>query len=247
MFDILFARTFIIVWVMLLITAAGAFINKTFETKTELWVTVIASFVLLFGVLIFADSFPLNLAFVAAFSGVVGWQIWPTIEHYWESFKVNKYLKSKGIVLKKWETLTPEQLLDVSEYLKNNPSGNEWNKIVSQALFWTALAVVCTASIVFLTQYDFGFLWWILFIALLMLIIVGLLNIFFFKSPLLSLVKAYFWVVIFTLYLLYDFNRLEKAAGDETWWTAISIAVSIYLDIINLFLDLLQILWWGDN
>jgi len=60
---------------MLLITAAGAFINKTFETKTELWVTVVASFVLLFGVLIFADSFPLNLALVAAFSGVVGWQI----------------------------------------------------------------------------------------------------------------------------------------------------------------------------
>lgn len=44
--------------------------------------------------------------------------------------------------------------------------------------------------------------------------------------------------IIFTLYLLYDFNQLEKKAGDESW----STAVNIYLDIINLFFDLLEIL-----
>jgi len=44
--------------------------------------------------------------------------------------------------------------------------------------------------------------------------------------------------------LLYDFNRLEKAiaSGDTSWSTAIEIAVNLYLDIINLFLDLLEIL-----
>ena len=37
---------------------------------------------------------------------------------------------------------------------------------------------------------------------------------------------------------------LEKQmnAGDESWSTAIKITVNLYLDIINLFLDLLQIL-----
>ena len=40
---------------------------------------------------------------------------------------------------------------------------------------------------------------------------------------------------------------LEKQmnAGDESWSTAIKIAVNLYLDIINLFLDLLQILAEG--
>jgi len=68
------------------------------------------------------------------------------------------------------------------------------------------------------------------------------LNIFWFKSRLFLLVKAYFWVIIFTWYLIYDFNTLEKMAWDESWVTAISLAVNLYLDIINLFLYLLEIL-----
>lgn len=58
------------------------------------------------------------------------------------------------------------------------------------------------------------------------------------------LVGAYIGAVIFSLYLLYDFDQLEKSAlaGDVSWETAINFAISIYLDIINLFLDLLQIL-----
>jgi len=35
-------------------------------------------------------------------------------------------------------------------------------------------------------------------------------------------------------------------AGDESWETAIDVAVNIYLDIINLFLDLLEILSESD-
>ena len=36
--------------------------------------------------------------------------------------------------------------------------------------------------------------------------------------------------------------KKQMNAGDESWSTAIKIAVNLYLDIINLFLDLLQIL-----
>ncbi len=75
-----------------------------------------------------------------------------------------------------------------------------------------------------------------------MLIVMGLINAFFIKSKLVSLIKAYVGAIIFTLYLLYDFNQLEKKAGDESWATAINISVNIYLDIINLFVDLLEIL-----
>ena len=51
-------------------------------------------------------------------------------------------------------------------------------------------------------------------------------------------------IVLFTFYLIYDFNRLEKAMarGDESWGTAVDLAVNIYLDIINLFLLILEAL-----
>ena len=81
-----------------------------------------------------------------------------------------------------------------------------------------------------------------LFISLIILVAIGLINVFFIKSRMLSLIRAYAGAVIFTLYLLYDFDQLQKHAGDESWSTAIEISVHLYLDIINLFLDLLQIL-----
>jgi FtsH-binding integral membrane protein len=82
-----------------------------------------------------------------------------------------------------------------------------------------------------------------LFIALIILIIMSLLNIFIFRSKIFSVIKAYFWVIIFTWYLIYDFNNLEKMKWDESWATAINLAVDIYLDIINIFLYLLEIMW----
>ena len=52
------------------------------------------------------------------------------------------------------------------------------------------------------------------------------------------------YIKTFTLYLIYDFNRLEKAMarGDESWGTAVDLAVNIYLDIVNLFLYILEAL-----
>ncbi|OGD66986.1 hypothetical protein A2442_02525 [Candidatus Campbellbacteria bacterium RIFOXYC2_FULL_35_25] len=242
MFNILFARTFIIVGVMLLITAITARKNKLFETAKEMWVTVVSTFVFLFAIIYFADVYPINLLLVAIFSGLIGWEIGPTIEHFGKRFKLKKYLKSRGIVLKRGEKITDEQREEFEQSLVTSQYKQEWNSIVSQTLFATALSVFSTAGIVFLTSIDFSFLGGFLFISLLMLIVMGLLNIFFFRSEIFSLVRAYLGAVIFTLYLLYDFNRLETMVGDETWGTAIDIAVNIYLDIINLFLSLLEIL-----
>ena len=72
----------------------------------------------------------------------------------------------------------------------------------------------------------------------------GLLNIFYFKSRRRRLIQAYVGVILFTFYLIFDFNRLEIAVarGDESWSTAIDLAVNIYLDLINLFIELLRIL-----
>ena len=56
---------------------------------------------------------------------------------------------------------------------------------------------------------------------------------------------AAFGVLIFTGYLLFDFNRLAKlkaVAAANNWDTALNFAISIYLDIINLFISLMNLM-----
>jgi len=131
-----------------------------------------------------------------------------------------------------------------SNNFKNDNYHQEWQNVVFQAMFATTIAVLASASIVFTSSFDFDIMEGFLFIALIILILMGILNYFIFKSKKYSLIRAYFGVLIFTGYLLYDFNMLEKQmnAGDESWSTAVQIAVNLYLDIINLFLDILYIL-----
>lgn len=242
MFDILFTRTFLIVGAMLLITSVTSRINKSFETATEMWVTVIATFVFLFASLLYANIFPLNLIIVGVFSALIGWEIGPTIEYTGKRFQIRKYLKSKGVKLDKNFKITQAQQKEFEKSYLSQHMHEKWRNVINQALTATTLAVFVTAGTVFLTNFDFSFLQGFLFMALLLLIIMGILNTLFFKSRIVSLLGAYFGAVIFTFYLLFDFNRLEKMAGDESWATAIEISVSLYLDIINLFLDLLTIL-----
>jgi len=245
MFDILFARTFIIVWVMLLITAYATYINK--KAKPVGWPLIVIMFILLFVINIYWGIYPINLLLVWLFALIMWWIIAPSIKSIWNNIKTKKFMKEKGIVLGKDEVLSDSQLNDLDEYLLSHHSNDEWNKIVGQAMFSTALSVLITASIVFLTSIDFSFIWIFLFIALIILIIMWLMNIFVFKSKIFSLIKAYFWVIVFTWYLIYDFNNLEKIAWDDSWSAAINLSVNIYLDIINLFLYLLQIFSWWDN
>lgn len=242
MFDLLFARTFIIIGVMLLITALTSRLNKAFETSWEIGVTVIATFAALFAVIFFADNFPINLILVGIFSALMGWEIGPTIEYYGQAGKRHKLLKSQGIDLKRGDKVTVEQHQMIAAELAKDSSSGQWSDVVFQAMFATAFAVFATAGIVFLTSINFGFLGGFLLIALLILIVMSVMNLLFFRSKFFSLVKAYIGVIIFTLYLLYDFDRLEKMASSDSWADAINISVSIYLDIINLFLNLLAIL-----
>ena len=112
----------------------------------------------------------------------------------------------------------------------------------------TTLAVIIAGAIVAYVPTDFSFLGIFLWIALLALIVVEFQNAFIFKSQRRRIIYSYCGIVVFSLYLIYDFNYLEKAiaAGDNSWGTAVRIAVNLYLDIINLFLDLLQILAESD-
>jgi len=281
MLNLLFAKTFLIVGGMLVITTFFSRINKAYETTSEAIITIIGSFIFLFAIMFFDDSFPLNIILVSIFSGFIGWSIGPTISVLGESFKMKKYKKQAGLLSKSvvtekktatekffgaedkkktmfYEKSNPLELFDSesekykllieeirsSNDFKKDNYHQEWQNVVFQAMFATTIAVLASASIVFTSSFDFGIMGGFLFIALIILILMGILNYFIFKSKKYSLIRAYFGVLIFTGYLLYDFNMLEKQmnAGDESWSTAVQIAVNLYLDIINLFLDILYIL-----
>ncbi|MFZ3232390.1 MAG: Bax inhibitor-1 family protein [Patescibacteria group bacterium] len=59
---------------------------------------------------------------------------------------------------------------------------------------------------------EFGFLKGYLSLALVMFIVFSLLNSFWWKSSFVDLVLPYFGSMLFVLYLVYDFNRLQKLA-----------------------------------
>ena len=161
--------------------------------------------------------------------------------------KTMYYEKSNPTELFEIESEKYKSIIDEIKSSNNFRKDNyhqEWQNVVFQAMSATTIAVIATASIVFTSSIDFSVMGGFLFTALLILIIMGLLNHFIFKSRKFSLVRAYFGVLIFTGYLLYDFDMLKKQmnVGDDSWSTAIQIAVNLYLDIINLFLDILYIL-----
>ena len=89
---------------------------------------------------------------------------------------------------------------------------------------------------------DFSWLGFVLIIPLFLLVTWSFLNIFYNFSGWLKRSMGFFGSVIFTLYLLYDFNRLERAAenGVNDWNTAFEIGFSIYLNVLNLLLELLE-------
>ena len=283
--NLLMSRTFLILGGMLVVTTITSRLNKAYETTLEAVFTVGGTFLFLFMVMIYGDSYPLNLVMVAIFSGFIGWSLGPTIAYIGEKFKFRKYLKSKGILSKSVKKIQNPTIADrlfgkadekkFIYYYKADPAksfdmmsdefkklkddfektvlphdryNQEWQNVVFQAMFGTTLAVIIAGSIVALIPTDFSFLGIFLWISLLALIFMEILNAFVFKSERRRLLYSYAGVVIFSLYLIYDFNALEKAIarGDNSWGTAVDIAVNLYLDIINLFLDLLEILAASD-
>ena len=63
----------------------------------------------------------------------------------------------------------------------------------------------------------------------------------FIQPPLLWTVISAVSAILFTAFLVYDLNRVARIQGVSEG-QAIMLAVSVYLDIYNLFLDLLTLL-----
>ena len=120
---------------------------------------------------------------------------------------------------------------------------NRWKNMVTLAIVSTALAVFLTASIVWFSNVDFGFLGGFLTVVLAILALIKLSKSLTPNASIYSLPLIIVGIIHAILLLIYDFNRLEKAVavGDESWSTAVKISLSIYLDIIWLFIQILEL------
>jgi len=113
------------------------------------------------------------------------------------------------------------------------PSGAS---IVAQAFLMTSVAFGGISIFAMTTKKDFSSMGKMLFIALIILIVGSISNIFF-QSPLLQLGIAGVGALLFSAFILYDTQQIIKGGFS----TPIEAAIALYLDFFNLFVSLLQI------
>jgi len=109
--------------------------------------------------------------------------------------------------------------------------------IVAQAFLMTSVAFGGISMFALTTKRDFSGMGKMLFIALIILVVGSISNIFI-QAPLLQLGIAMVGAVLFSAFILYDTQQIIKGGFS----TPVEAAIALYLDFFNLFISLLQIL-----
>ena len=115
--------------------------------------------------------------------------------------------------------------------------GRGMGGIVGEAFLLTSIAFGGLSIFAMNTKKDFTTMSKMLFITLIIVVVAGLLNLFF-HSPLLQLAIAVVSSVLFSFFILYDTQNIIQG----NYSTPIEGAIALYLDFFNLFVSLLQIL-----
>ena len=115
--------------------------------------------------------------------------------------------------------------------------GRGMGGIVGEAFLLTSIAFGGLSIFAMNTKKDFTTMGKMLFITLIIVVVAGLLNLFF-HSPLLQLAIAVVSSVLFSFFILYDTQNIIQG----NYSTPIEGAIALYLDFFNLFVSLLQIL-----
>lgn len=119
----------------------------------------------------------------------------------------------------------------VGQYVQTAGAG-----VVYEAALTTGLGMFALGAIVYATGLDLRRFAGYVTLALLALIVLGIVSLFVnFIHP---QVFSFLVLAIFTFYVLIDFARIRAGGGGAT---PVMLAVSIYLDALNIFLALLQI------
>lgn len=122
-------------------------------------------------------------------------------------------------------------ILRVALGFSNGPS------LIATAAGGTGAIFFTLAGIATVTKKDFSFLGKFLFVGLVVVLLAALANMFF-QVPALSLTISAVAVLIFSGYILFDISRIVQ--GGEVNY--ISATLAVYLDIYNLFVNLLNLL-----
>ncbi len=111
--------------------------------------------------------------------------------------------------------------------------------VIGEAAALSAVIVAGLGAYVWISGKDFGGIGKFLFWALLGLIVVGLLRFFVAFSPGVNLIYSIGGAAIFAGFTLYDFSNIKFRYGPNDYVIA---TVALYLDFLNLFWFLVQIL-----
>ncbi|PPR99843.1 hypothetical protein GOBAR_AA20825 [Gossypium barbadense] len=124
---------------------------------------------------------------------------------------------------------------------------NTDGRIVLEALILTACVVASLTGYTFWASKkgkDFSFLGPILFTSLIILILSGLIQMFFPLGSTSTAVYGGISALIFCGYIVYDTDNLIKRFTYDDYILA---SATLYLDILNLFISILRVLRSGDN
>ena len=112
-----------------------------------------------------------------------------------------------------------------------------WNILIMKAFVSTACLTVAAWAYWASTHRDLSWIWWFLMMALIWLIIVWILQMFW-PSPMVHMISSWIAVVLFSVFIAYDINTLKNYPENM----AIEAAIWLYLSIFNLFQAVLSLL-----
>lgn len=109
--------------------------------------------------------------------------------------------------------------------------------IVAQAFLLTTIIFAAMSLFALKTKRDLASMGKMLFVALIIVVVASLINLFL-GSPLLQVIIAGAGALLFSLFIAYDTQNIVRGLYDSP----IMAAISLYLDFLNLFVSLLQLL-----
>ena len=111
--------------------------------------------------------------------------------------------------------------------------------IAAEAFALTAITFVGLSLYVVYSKKDFSFMSGFLMAGLIVIIVGGLINMFFIGSTMMHFVMSGGSVLLFSGFILYDTSNILRYYGTDEH---VSATLALYLDVLNLFIALLSIL-----
>jgi len=146
--------------------------------------------------------------------------------------------KSNALGLTLFYVFTTLMGVQISPILNQTLQSAGGQTIVFQAALTTALGMALMGIVAQFANFNYMKVGRIAFFALIGLVVLGLLGSFvFFVNP---TIYAWLTLIIFSVFLLVDFMRIR-----DRQFGAVQMALSIYLDALNIFLALLRIFGGG--